>query len=82
MNRVIFNIWLAVAILILAYIAWGALDSFNNKDLHKISIFVVVGGFTACILHFRTILRDHKDIYDKAEEVNKNVKKIAGDLPL
>lgn len=81
MNRVIINIWMAVAILILSYIAWEALESFNNKALHKISIFIMLGGFVACVLHFRTILRDHKDIYDKAEEVNKNVKKIAGDLP-
>lgn len=81
MNRVIFNIWMAVGILILSYIAWEALDSFNNKNLLKIAIFILVGGFIASILHFRTILRDHKDIYDKVEEVNKNVKKIAGDLP-
>lgn len=81
MNKVILNIWLAAAILILSYISWGALDSFNNKDLQKVALFIMIGGFTTCILHFRTILRDHKDIYDKAEEVNKNVKKIAGDLP-
>lgn len=81
MNTVITNIWLAVAILIASYILWGALDSFNNKDIIKITIFLNVGGFAACFLHFRTFLRDHADIYKKSEVIERKIEKILGDLP-
>lgn len=81
MNSVIINIWLAVGILILAYISWGALESFNNKQLAKIALFILVGGFAACIMHLRTCLKDHAHIYKKSEDISKMLNRISGDLP-
>lgn len=74
MNSVVLNIWMAVVALVLSAILWKALDIFNNKDLLKICIFVVLGGFVSCILHLRTCLKDNSYLY-------KAMNKISGEMP-
>lgn len=85
MNNIIFNIWIAVGILIFSYVSWGALDSItNNRSLHKLAIFISIantGFIISCLLHLRTCLKDHSDIYKKNDLIEKKIDKILGDLP-
>lgn len=84
MNNIIINIWAGIAILIFSYITWGALDDPNNKTLHKICIFIAMsntGVLIACLLHLRTCLKDHADIYKKNDVIEKKIDRISGDLP-
>lgn len=81
MNNVIFNIWMAVSILILSYIAWDALESFNNKQLAKVNIFLTLGATAICVAHLRTLLKDNSILYKKGEDIDKKVNRILGDHP-
>lgn len=72
---------MAVAILVLSYIAWESLDSFKNSQLIKVSIFISLGGALVCVSHLRTLLMDNSVLYKKGEDIEKKVNRILGDHP-